>query len=499
MEFPFKTVHASVRPARVAILVDKADQDWQHTCLRIIEFYSRLWGGAHNIIVPTDGREITEPFWTLLEAFDPDYLYRYAKSGEDLAQSHTEQYADMLKRSVDASVAAGNSGDRTVITADVDRHLRDSWLESTFGIDPKLHKEIKTRLAPFWFQQYVVEAGAVYAGCAPTPHLTDITKIISSAEHPTEIHSIGVSENLLPPLWFRAVTGHLNAHTAKAFEQANVHVDDFSFGADSISQLIELVIKGEIRNPRAVRSGSTVFRDVTTPFDVSMLELGLYRSLKYQWWQEPIIVVAGSTLEDFCLYYCLSRVRDRVVWALPSISDRALGSDPSGAMSATETSFLFGLLSAERSPNFTGGIGCITHSLTPSQIDSVTEQLNRVGSFSRDIRRILDVGSLVRFPLTAVERDNFQRDISVQVSDDRSISPFNTPKPKHFEPIHPYEHRYITQLEVVGDAPPKHAELGTSIVVHPALTTDEARVGRRDLPIFALLSRTSAVISILCW
>jgi hypothetical protein len=139
------------------------------TCLRIIEFYSRLWGGAHNIIVPTDGREITEPFWTLLEAFDPDYLYRYAKSGEDLAQSHTEQYADMLKRSVDASVAAGNSGDRAAITADVDKHLRDSWLESTFGIDPELHKEIKTRLAPFWFQQYVVEAGAVYAGCAPTP------------------------------------------------------------------------------------------------------------------------------------------------------------------------------------------------------------------------------------------------------------------------------------------------------------------------------------------
>jgi hypothetical protein len=478
MGLSFKTVNASVRPARVAVLVDKADQDWQHTCLRIIEFYSQLWGGAHNIIVPTNGSEITDPFWTLLEAFDPNYLYRYAKSVEDLAQSHPERYADLLKRRVDASIAAGHSGDRAAITADLDRHLRGSWLESTFGIAPELHKEIKTRLAPFWFQQYVVEAGPIYAGCAPSPHLTDITKIISSAEHPNEIHSIAVSEDLLPPLWFRAVTGCLNAQTNKAFEQANIHVDAFSFGAHSISELIGLVIKSEIRNRRAVRSGSTAFHDLTTPFDVSMLELGLYRSPKYQWWQEPLIVVGGSTLEDFCLYYCLSRVRDRVVWALPSISDRALGPNPSGAMSATETSFLFGLLSADRSRSSTGEIGCIASSLSRSQIDSVTEQLNRVGSFSRDIRIISDVVSLVRFPLTAVERDNFQRDIPVQVSDDWSIGPFSTPKPKHFEPIHPYEHRYITQLEIVGDAPPKHAELGTPIVLHPALTTDGARVGR---------------------
>ena len=40
----FKTIHASVRPARVAVLVDEADKDWQNTCLRVIEFYSRLWG-----------------------------------------------------------------------------------------------------------------------------------------------------------------------------------------------------------------------------------------------------------------------------------------------------------------------------------------------------------------------------------------------------------------------------------------------------------------------
>ena len=82
---PLKIVHASVRLARVAILIDKADTDWQHTCLRIIEIYSQLWGGAYNIIVPTDGNTIDEQFWTLLETFDPDHLYRYNKSLGDYA------------------------------------------------------------------------------------------------------------------------------------------------------------------------------------------------------------------------------------------------------------------------------------------------------------------------------------------------------------------------------------------------------------------------------
>jgi hypothetical protein len=78
----------------------------------------------------------------------------------------------------------------------------------------------------------------------------------------------------------------------------------------------------------------------------------------------------------------------------------------------------------------------------------------------------------------AVERDNFQRDIFIQLSDHFSVSPFASPKPKHFQPIHPYEHRYITQLSIVGEAPPKHPELGVMTLPDNRLLTSEARVGR---------------------
>src|ERR1700756_2474047 len=128
---PFKILHASVRPARVAILVDKADVDWQHTCLRIIEIYSQMWGGAYNIIVPTDGHTIDDRFWTLLETFDPDHLYRYSKSGEDLVLSHPDQYEKMLEQQVDNFMSTSQgSYERPAAKTIVDKELRKAWLST---------------------------------------------------------------------------------------------------------------------------------------------------------------------------------------------------------------------------------------------------------------------------------------------------------------------------------------------------------------------------------
>lgn len=41
----FKTVNSLVRSARVAVLLDNADEDWQDTVLRTTEWCSQHWGG----------------------------------------------------------------------------------------------------------------------------------------------------------------------------------------------------------------------------------------------------------------------------------------------------------------------------------------------------------------------------------------------------------------------------------------------------------------------
>ena len=479
---PFKILHASVRPARVAILVEKTDADWQHTCLRIIEIYSQMWGGAYNIIVPTDGHTIDDRFWTLLETFDPDHLYGYNKSLEDLLLSHPDQYEKMLEQQVDSFMSTSqDSYERPAAKTIVDKELRKAWL-SKLQISPTLQEEVRLRLAPFWFQEYAVDAGALYAGYSPHFPLTDITKIILNTEHPNRVAVIETPDAMVPKLWYSSVTGSLSTSALDTFAKLGITHEHFSFQADNIDQLIEFATTGQIARARVFRPDTPVLYDLQgiTPYAVSMLELALYRSTRYPEWQEPLIVVVGNSLEDFCLYYCLSRLRDRVVWSLPSITDRAIHDERTNPMSRAEMHFSFGLRSAARANQSQGGIACLTYSLTPEDVDKVIHEFNQLGAgqFGPQINKINDVESLIRSPLVAIERDNIERDIAVPFLGDLTVSTFSTPKPKHFQPIDPSEHRYIAQLSVVGDAPPKHFRLGESIIPDPRFTTGEVRVGK---------------------
>lgn len=447
--------------------------------MRIIEFYSALWGGAYNIIVPTDGRTIDERFWTILETFDPDYLFRYQKSGEDLRLNDPERYEQILQSYVDRAVREG--GDADSARTETDKQLRNSW-ESHFGIEQQLQEELKRRLAPFWFEQYAVDAGAIGAGSTPDFHLTQLSNIILNSEHPNAISVLEVPDALVPKLWCASVTGLASPTMLDVFQQLGITRESFPFREDNIGVLLELVITGEVRRAQAAHPGSTAFSTLaeTTPFNISMLQLGLYRSTRYTYWTEPLLLVAGNTFEDFCLYYCLSRLRDRVVWVLPSVTEKALNHSANQTLTRAETHFLFKTSNAERSSRYGGGTACTTYSLGSAQIDSIITWLEQSGTrqFASKIRQMTDVEPLIRLPLVPIERDNFQRDVPVQLSDDWSMSPFNTPKPKHFQPIHPYEHRWITQLSIAGHAPPKHYKLGTWTVPDPRLSTEEARISR---------------------
>lgn len=474
----FKTLHTSIRPARVAILIDRTDTDWQHTCLRVIEFYSQVWGGAHNIIVPTDGATIDERFWTLLEAFDPDYILQYRKSWLDISISDPQRYERILQQNTDAFLAHAASSDHASVRAHLDEHLKHEWA-STFDIGHALQEELKIRLSPFWFQRWVVEAGAISAASSPPFHLTSLIKIIPNTEHPDQVTVIDTTGDQLPKLWYSAVTGLLREDSLQELERAGLKPLRYVIRVEQIDHLIDFTVLGSMQQPRPSRQHREDVPDFeVTPFRLSMLQLGLYRSLRYRHWQEPAIIVAGNTLDDFCLYYCLSRLRDRVTWMLPSVTEKALGNDPTHALSQTETSFLFKLRLLSMPSQQEDGLAVISYSLDPAQLDPVINQLESIGIPQQfQVTKPTDVRPLVTFPLFAVERDNFQRDISLQFSDDTSVSTLATPKPKHFHPIHPYEHRYITQLSIAGNAPPKHPELGAQTLRDTNLTTGELRVG----------------------
>jgi hypothetical protein len=478
----FKTVHASVRPARVAVLVDREDGEWEHTCLRVVEFFSQLWGGAYNIIVPTDGKTIDERFWTILEAFDPDNLYVYRKSGEDVRLNTPGKYQKVLDKHINSFInqfGKDNEENTARIKEQIDNDLREAWV-SDFGISAALQNEIKIRLSPFYFQEWIVEAGAVGARSGVHFPLTSLAKIITNTEHPEHFAIIDTATDILPKLWYSAACGSFGDNAAKEFQTVGLTEDRYYFEEAEVGRLVEFVVSGEIEGPSVLPANAPVYTRLNgiAPFRLSMLQLGLYRPTRYPSWEEPLVVVAGRTVEDFCLYYCLSRMRERVAWVLPSITEKALGASPAAA-SRAEQSFIRQLHSKKYSQKSQGGLAYTSFSLSDADLEAVVEWMRTSshGQFG-SIARAKEINHLVRMPLVAIERDNFQRDIPVQLSGDASISPFSTPKPKNFHTIHPSEHRYITQLAVAGEAPPKHFHLGSWVIQDHRFTTKEVRIGK---------------------
>ena len=78
-----RLVEATIRAPRIATFVKAKDLHWQDTVLRIIETYSKIWGGAYDIIVPYEIRDdvlsIDQVFKAILKKYDPDFLCVYPK------------------------------------------------------------------------------------------------------------------------------------------------------------------------------------------------------------------------------------------------------------------------------------------------------------------------------------------------------------------------------------------------------------------------------------
>lgn len=458
--------------------MDKSDKNWEDTCLRAVEFFSQVWGGAYNIIVPTDGKTIDERFWTILEAFDPDNVYFYRKSGEDIRLSSPEEFQGLLDSHVSSWVT--QFGDQGIEHAKerIEKDLRGAWA-SDFSITFGLQDEIKVRLSPFYFQEWTVEPLGVSARSGVPFALTSLAKIIRNAEHPDRFATVNAPADLVPRLWYSAACGLFRDKAVEELEAVGLTQDRFDFEDADIGQLIEFVVNDEIQGPWVIHPNMRIFTELNgiAPFQLSMLQLGLYRPAKYPGWAEPMVLVAGGTVDDFCLYYCLSRLRERVRWVLPSATEKALSSAPAPA-SRCEVSFINQLHNQKFSQQSQGEVAVTSFSLADAEVEVVMAWLNTSPFGQMQIAKAKEIKHLVRMPLVAIERDNFRRDIPLQLSDDLTISPFNTPKPKNFRFIDPREHRYIAQLSVARESPPKHFHLGKWVIPDRRLETKQARVGK---------------------
>ena len=91
-------VTSSARPLRMAVIVPSND-DWISASSRMMENFSRVWGGCGNILIPWTKDGITEPFWRILECYDPDIISVYQLTNRHLELHDPQCYKERLQES----------------------------------------------------------------------------------------------------------------------------------------------------------------------------------------------------------------------------------------------------------------------------------------------------------------------------------------------------------------------------------------------------------------
>jgi len=102
----YRLVQRSIRPPRAATIVC-AEGDWHAGLLRMMECYSRTWGGDGNGLVACSTTwDIAEPFWPLLTALDADHWAVFHRTRRGLRMSDPVAYEAQLAADISARVTA---------------------------------------------------------------------------------------------------------------------------------------------------------------------------------------------------------------------------------------------------------------------------------------------------------------------------------------------------------------------------------------------------------
>jgi hypothetical protein len=475
------TIETRVRPGRVAVLVDINDPQWQNTCLRVIEYFTRLWGGCGNIIVPTDGKQISPLFWRILGRFDPDYLEAYARTGRDIEIEQPAKFEEAYQRHIEAwETQIGEKTHAHAANTIRDKLRNSGW--SQFGISPELQQELRDRLAPFYFQQGIVEAGSLSAGRVPHHPHTDVIDILPHAEHSKRVMRVCEAAPF-PQLWWASSFGSVNTEMQAQLAKSNVEVYEYGRSEDEAKLLTGLAVKGseEIESARFLTNTSVnAILEIlqSAPTRLSMTGLGYYRSIRHQDATELVIAVAGARIEDFALYYALSRMRSRVVWIPPSVLDKLLEPAPTSLRIDPAWHFVNDLASlAMGNTQRYAGLKLLSVTLTPEQLDQVKARLSDIAVNSISQCQIATPAEVIPAePIRHYEMNNVSDLRSFAVPEDGMIRLFETPLPQSFAEVNPSKHRWLTELNIRQYQVPRHYVLGERMMGSSSFTTKDIRI-----------------------
>jgi hypothetical protein len=475
------TIETRVRPGRAAVLVDINDPHWESSCLRVLEYFTRLWGGCGNIIVPTDGKVISPLFWRILERFDPDYLDAYARTGRDVEIEEPAKFEQAYERNIAAWEQQISAKTDQNAAKTIRENLRQSVV-TPFGISTELQHELRDRLAPFYLQEWIVEAGSLVAGSVPHHPHVDVMDILPYAAHSKRVMRVSGAAPF-PQLWWASSFGSINPEMQGQLATLNVDTYEYGGSIEEYKLLISLGVKGheEVGSARFLtnKSFSTIQGILqSAPVRLSMTGLGYYRSIRHQDATELVIAIAGARIEDFALYYALSRMKSRVVWIPTSVLEQLLGPPLTSRVIDPAWYFTNDLASLARGNNQRyGGLKLLSATLTPEQLEQVKAGLSEIAvSHLNQCQIVAPAQVIPEEPIRHYETNNVSDLRSFAVPEDGMIRLFETPVPKSIAEVNPSKHRWLTELNIRQYQAPRHYVLGESMMGSSSFTTKDVRI-----------------------
>ncbi|MFE5374151.1 hypothetical protein [Streptomyces mirabilis] len=487
----YQNITATVRPPRCAIFISKNSEYWKTAANVAITQASQVWGGRYFLIVPTDGEKIEGKFWELLEAYSPDHLAVCNLTFTDFEEANPDRYAEIKQ--------FHKNSEQTKDWSDVEF---EDWFTGSAAqsqvdeltISESLNKELIYRLSPFHHSDAVDQHLTSTSGFGYP--FTKIAKIISA----TTRH-IGLVR--LPPV-ISDPTFKLLIHSETGVGSSE-YIDEISEAGFTTKRLPDTYkltnVLTHVQGSQRPYSGEheEPHLDETflpnTPFGLSMLHLGqYYRADNHRSDKEPVVLILGDTVEDFCFYYSLSRMHEGVKW-LPQAWLRSYTKARNTARKRREQGqevepftleqqsgrdLVSVVSSLIRYGHSAKSVQLCSMSLSQRQLVSYRTQIGRLSYFEPDrfaskIECVSVESVSTSCVLRVYETDNYVNHRSMVFVDGKSVSPFATPKPKSFNAIRLPDHYWLTSLQIEGYQPPSLPTLGPKIAnLHNSTT--ESRV-----------------------
>lgn len=296
--------------------------------MRVLESFSRTWGGAANVILPWHESGVPSLFWRLLERFDPDYVATFVETLRGWRLSRPDAFERWLdEQSVSWSREHGASAD------DFKERLQATGLDQSLGSpepDASISREILLRSAPYHYGDRVVASALLSEQGPPSPCI-DLAEVdVTNAESIVDVITSDLDPTIA--LMVALYAGSLSPSYRDRLEARSAIAASVSLSSSQAGELLsfywdprEGVLARTLGALRRAKSNDEMppwsepeFFS-RTPFAGS--RVGCSWVVQARDWIEafPTVVVVGDSIDDFCLALSLDRLWGNGRWLPASV------------------------------------------------------------------------------------------------------------------------------------------------------------------------------------